>query len=163
MNIYDVGQSAAIAAECEALAAIASILGKTADAAMLRARQATLGQLIVDKMWLPRLSVFSNLLANGTAYPRISPTSFYPMLAGVATDAQATAMVGEWLIRKDRFCVPPDPTAWPFSNRSGCYWGVPSISADDPAYLIPGGTSGIYWRGETWSPQVYLVYLALQR
>jgi len=26
-----------------------------------------------------------------------------------------------------------------------------------------GGTSGIYWRGETWSPQVFLVYAGLQR
>ena len=50
-----------------------------------------------------------------------------------------------------------------FANTSGCYWGVPSISADDPKFLVPGGTSGIYWRGETWAPQAFLVYLGLQR
>lgn len=41
--------------------------------------------------------------------------------------------------------------------------GVPSISADDPMFLVAGGTSGIYWRGQTWAPQAYLVYKALER
>ena len=41
--------------------------------------------------------------------------------------------------------------------------GVPSISADDPMFLVAGGTSGIYWRGQTWAPQAYLVYQALGR
>ena len=72
--------------------------------------------------------------------------------------------------------------------NSTCYYGMPSISADDPAFLVAGGTSGelpdsfigssehnlivlsammchqragIYWRGETWAPQAYLTYLAL--
>ena len=67
------------------------------------------------------------------------------------------------LVNKDRFCVPPAASSWPFANTSGCYWGVPSISADDPKFLVPGGTSGIYWRGETWAPQAFLVYLGLQR
>jgi hypothetical protein len=40
---------------------------------------------------------------------------------------------------------------------------VPSISADDADYLVAGGTSGVYWRGETWAPQAYLVFLGLQR
>jgi hypothetical protein len=30
-------------------------------------------------------------------------------------------------------------------------------------FLVAGGTSGIYWRGETWAPQAYLVYQALTR
>ena len=85
------------------------------------------------------------------------------MLAGIATDAQATAMVTGWLTNKTRFCVPPTASAWPFANTSGCYWGVPSIAADDPAYMVASGTSGIYWRGFTWAPQVFLVYAALKR
>lgn len=85
------------------------------------------------------------------------------MLTGIATDDQATRMVTSWLTNKSRFCVPGSPTQWPAANTSGCYWGVPSISADDPDYLVPGGTSGIYWRGETWQPQVYLVYQSLLR
>jgi len=167
MRLYDVGQSAAIVAECESLAAIADILGQTADAALLRQRQTNLGDLIRNQMWEPNLSVFTNLLDNGTHYPRISPTSFYPMISGIATDEQATSMVTAWLTNVSRFCVPTSPSAWPPvsvpKDPKGCYWGVPSISADDPQFLVPGGTSGIYWRGETWAPQVYLVYVALSR
>jgi hypothetical protein len=87
------------------------------------------------------------------------------MLAGIASDAHATAMITQWLTNRSRFCVPPTPDLWPppATAVGDCYWGVPSISADDPQYLVPGGSSGIYWRGENWSPPAYLVYLALRR
>lgn len=164
MRLYDVGQSSSIAAEAEALARIADLLNRSADAAMLRGRHQAMASLISKHMWDDELGVFSNLLANGTKYPRISPTSFYPMLAGIASDEQATKMVTRWLTNRTRFCVPASPSVWPFAKaHPGCYWGVPSIAADDPMFLVPGGTSGIYWRGETWSPQVYLVFLGLQR
>ena len=114
------------------------------------------------------------MLLNGSTYPRISPTSFYPLLAGAATDAQAKAMIGGWLTNASRFCVPPNASAWPpppplslppppTPSPPRCYWGVPSIAADDPSYMVAGGTSGIYWRGENWSPQAFLVALALRR
>ena len=74
MRLYDVGQSAAFVAESEALAAIATQLGRTADATMLTARQDKLSALIQKHMWIPELSVFSNVLLNGSAYPRIAPT-----------------------------------------------------------------------------------------
>ena len=154
MRLYDVGQSSALVAECEALAEIATMLGQSADAARLKQRASELGALINRHMWLPELSVYSNVLLNGSAYPRISPTSFYPMLAGIASDEQAERMVATWLTNASRFCVPKDAAAWPPpsgppSERVNvtCYWGVPSISADDPQFMVAGGTSGIYWRG----------------
>ena len=100
-------------AESEALATIAMFLGRTADAAVLRARQADLGKLLAEHLWSESNGVFSNVLANGSAYIRIAPTSFYPMLAGVASDAQATRMIYEWLSNQTRFCVPASPAAWP--------------------------------------------------
>lgn len=164
MQLYDVGQSSAVVWECEALAAIADLLGKRADATKLRAREKQLGAAIAKHMWVPApLSVFSNVMLNGTAYARISPTSFYPMLAGVATDAQASALVTEWLTNPTRFCVPRSngSDAWPPKDAAvnGCYWGVPSISADDEDY---SGTTG-YWRGPAWMPQSFLVFLGLKR
>ena len=169
MNIYDVGQSAATAAEAEALGAIAAELNRPADAAMLAGRYKQLGELINTHMWQPELGVYSNLLLNGTAYPRIAPTSFYPLLAGLASDEQATATITSWLTNSTRFCVPASAADWPPAappnpnGNTSCYWGMPSIAADDPAYMVAGGTSGIYWRGATWPPQAYLVFLALQR
>jgi hypothetical protein len=38
-----------------------------------------------------------------------------------------------------------------------CYWGLPSISADDPAFPKLG-----YWRGYVWGPMVQLTYWGLQ-
>ena len=40
-----------------------------------------------------------------TLYPRISPTSFYPLMAGAATDEQAGRMVREWLLSPRHFCI----------------------------------------------------------
>lgn len=171
MELYDVGQSAAIVSECNALAELAELLNHDDDAAVLRQRAKTLGSLINKHMWAPELSVYSNVLTTGKLYPRISPTSFLPLLAGLATDTQAVSTTTRWLTNRSRFCVPVDAEAWPpaggppssaIANHS-CYWGLPSISADDDAFMVAGGTSGIYWRGQTWAPQAFLTYLALKK
>ena len=41
-------------------------------------------------------------------------------------------------------------------NSDTCYWGLPSISADDPAYPPLG-----YWRGFVWGPMALLTYWGL--
>ena len=38
-------------------------------------------------------------------------------------------------------------------------WGLPSISADDPAFRAHRGA---YWRGLVWGPQVLLTYWGLR-
>ena len=38
---------------------------------------------------------------------RVSPTSFYPMMSGVATEARAASMMSGWLLNSSRFCVAP--------------------------------------------------------
>ena len=68
MRLYDVGQSAAVVAECEALASIATILNQTADVQLLKSRQATMSAKIIELMWDPELEIFTNLLDNGTRY-----------------------------------------------------------------------------------------------
>ena len=93
---------------------------------------------------------------NGSFYPRISPTSFYPMQARIATDAQATTMVEKWLTPKDKFCIAEDGDM--AGNNRNCWWGLPSIQASDSAFPPLG-----YWRGFTWGPMVQLTYWALQQ
>jgi hypothetical protein len=171
MQLYDVGQSAAIVAESTALADIAELLDQREDASMLRQRAASLGALINRHQWLPSKSVYANLLINGTSYPRISPTSFLPLLAHVASNSQAEATISLWLTNRSRFCVPASAELWPPPGgvpsaavaNTTCYYGMPSISADDSQFLVAGGTSGIYWRGETWAPQAFLTYLGLDQ
>ena len=113
MQLYDVGQTAAMVGEAKALATLATLLGHDDDAAMLRSRAANLSALVQEHMWLPSASVYSNVLANGTVYKRISPTSFIPLLAGIASHEQAQATTAAWLTNGSRFCVPADAAHWP--------------------------------------------------
>ena len=53
-------------------------------------------------------------------------------------------MVAEWLTNSTRFCINEN---FPTGSPSHCYWGLPSISADDSAYDAQG-----YWRGYVWGP-----------
>ena len=85
---------------------------------------------------------------------RISPTSFYSMLAGAATDDQATQMVNNWLHSPEHFCIAKDGDFK--GNKDTCYWGLPSIEASDPAFPPLG-----YWRGYVWGPMAQLTYWSL--
>ena len=56
--------------------------------------------------------------------------------------ARAEAMMARWLTNKTRFCV---SDTFDTTNDPSCYWGLPSIAADDPAFPPLG-----YWRGFVW-------------
>jgi hypothetical protein len=49
---------------------------------------------------------------------------------------------------------------WTLPLRDACYWGLPSVSFDDPAFGSPG--SFVYWRGNAWAPLAMLVYWGLE-
>ena len=101
---------------------------------------------------------FANRFANGTLHRRRSPTCVYPLLAGAAGAPQAEALAQRWLLNASRFCLNPQ---WPRGNTDVCYWGLPSISADDAAYLVHDHNRRVYWRGNVWGAQVMLTYWAL--
>lgn len=110
------------------------------------------------QLWDEQISMYVNKFANGTFYRRISPTSFYAMMAHAPSDSQAANMVNDWLFNSSRFCVAAGGDFR--NNRDDCYWGLPSISYDDPAYLKPGVWN--YWRGFVWGPMAMLTYWSLQ-
>ena len=58
-------------------------------AAELSARAERQRNLIASHLWDEENRIFTNAFWNGTFYERISPTSFYALMAGAATDAQA--------------------------------------------------------------------------
>lgn len=157
MELYDVGFSSMFVQEAEALATLAPIAKRPPSvAARLRARAEGQRTLIQQHLWHEGLGTFVNRFWNGTFYPRVSPTSFYALLAGAATDAQAARIVQTWLLSKERFCISP---AGDFEGlHDDCYWGLPSIQRGDPAYPPLG-----YWRGYTWGPMAMLTYWSLQR
>jgi hypothetical protein len=75
------------------------------------------------------------------------------MMANASTDKQAEAMTVHWLTNKTRFCINEN---YETENEGRCYWGLPSISADDPTFPPLG-----YWRGYVWGPMAQLTYWSL--
>jgi hypothetical protein len=142
LHYADVGLMGLYAADCGALAEIASRLGRNSEEAELRARAARIrGRL--QTLWSDKAGIFLNRdLDTGAPSLRLSPANFYPLLARAATPAQARRMVREHLMNPAEF--------WG-------EWVVPSIERSDPAFRDQN-----YWRGRIWGPINYLVYLGLR-
>ena len=141
LEYADVGLMSLYISDCDALAEIAEVLGRTEPekelkdrAARYRARLATL--------WSDQDGIFLNKdLHSGQFSRRLSPTNFYPMLARAATPEQAHTMIEKHLTNPKEF--------WG-------QWVIPSIERGDPAFHDQN-----YWRGRIWGPMNYLVYLGL--
>jgi len=98
MELYDVGMASMFVAEAEALATLArDVLHREEEATMLSQRAEAQRKLISEHLWDKAGGIYTNKFWNGSFYPRISPTSFYSMLAGAASDEQAETMMKEWL------------------------------------------------------------------
>lgn len=54
-----------------------------------------------------------------------------------------------------RFCISPNGDM-AGNNPNTCYWGLPSIAADDPAFPPLG-----YWRGFVWAPWAQLTWVRI--
>jgi putative isomerase len=157
MELYDVGMASMFVAEAEALATLArDVLHREEEATMLSQRAEAQRKLISEHLWDKAGGIYTNKFWNGSFYPRISPTSFYSMLAGAASDEQAETMMKEWLTSPEHFCISPNGDF--AGNKETCYWGLPSIQASDPAYPPLG-----YWRGYVWGPMAQLTYWSLKR
>ena len=109
----------------------------------LAGRAADLAEAVRTRLWDPEREVFAGRLWSGEFTRSLSPTSFYPLLAGIATPDQAEAMTARWLADPRRFGGP---------------YPVAGTPHDDPAAL-----DNVYWRGRVWPCFNYLVYLGLRR
>ena len=142
LEFADVGLMSMYIVDCDALAKMADVLGKADDASELRAHSARY-KAKLETMWNPSTGMFLNLdLKTHQPGMRLSPTNFYPLLAGVATPQEAQTMIEKHLRNPEEF--------WG-------QWVIPSIARNDPAY-----SDQDYWRGRIWGPMNYLVYLGLR-
>jgi len=142
MELDDVGLNALYALDSESLSKIAQILGHDEDGQIFAADYQRMKSAI-QRLWNDEDGIFENRHWNGQFSKRLSPTNFYPMLAGVATAAQAERMVKEHLLNPKEF------------------WGeyvIPTISRSDSTFQ-----DQYYWRGDIWGPTNYLVYEGLNR
>ena len=180
--MYDVGMSSLVAHEAYCLAELADAIGMDPDKArLLRSRASHLRDNIWKHLWDPTRKVFANryrefLPGTNSSFVRsITPTSFYPLLLpfpegnisllGDASlspeelDATIESMVGSWLLNATRFCLSQNRDLEGNDPSDACYWGLPSVSADDPAYMATGQWN--YWRGRVWGPMAQIVYWSL--
>jgi putative isomerase len=139
----DVGLNSLYALDAWALAEIAHVLGHDADEQKLRHDFMEMGTRVNKLMWSEEDGMYLNKQWDGTFNRRVSPTNFYPMLAGITTPERAHRMVQQYLLNPQKF------------------WGeyvVPVTPRDDPAFR-----DNSYWRGRIWAPTNYLVYEGLRR
>jgi neutral trehalase len=142
LRMADVGLTGLYVADCRALAEIATLVGRAADADELRSRGERYASALRG-LWDEKAGIYRNRRTDtGEASPKVSPTSFYPLLARVPTPAQAERMVREH-----------------YFNPAELYgeWVLPSIARN-----VPGFADQDYWRGRIWGPMNFLVYLGLR-
>lgn len=95
-------------------------------------------------LWDEKTGTFLNKrLDINTNSSRLSPTSFYPLLAEACTQQQAERMIKEHYYNPNEFY--------------GDYV-LPSIARNDSAFK-----DNDYWRGRIWAPMNFLVYLGMQK
>jgi hypothetical protein len=143
MNLDDVGLNSFYTEDAECLSKIAGILGREEDAKRFEAEYEHMKQIIREKLWNEQDGIYENRFWGGEFSKHLSPTSFYPMFAGIATPEQAKRMVEEHLLNPKEF------------------WGtyvVPSIARNDPAF-----PDQYYWRGSIWGPTNYVLYEGITR
>ena len=142
MELADVGLMSLYIADCNALAQIASELGRTAEEKELKDRAEKYTRSL-NRLWDESTGIYRNRnLRNGELDKRLSPTNFYPLLAKAASPQQADRMVREHLMNPDEF------------------WGefvIPATPRTEKAF-----EDQEYWRGRIWGPMNFLVYLGLR-
>ena len=143
LELQDVGLTSLYIADCRALAEMARLLGRAADADELEARAAAFGAAL-DTLWVEERGYYLNYRTDlGRPSERRSPTLFYPLLAGVASESRAGRLIREHLL------------------NPGEFWGefvLPSTTRDDPSFPRQR-----YWKGAIWPPLNFLTYLGLRR
>jgi putative isomerase len=141
MQLADVGLMSFYITDCRELAELARRIGRDEVVGELEARAEKYAASL-KTLWCEETGLFLNKrLDNGAFEHRLSPTHFFPLLAGVPTQAQAERMINEHFFNEQEF--------WG-------EWILPSIARNDPMYPEQD-----YWRGRIWAPMNFLVYLGL--
>ncbi len=142
MMLADVGLMSMFIADSDALAQIADVLGKPAEAQRLHTHAAGF-RAKLETLWDAKTGMYLNKdLRTGELSARISPTNFYPLLAKAPDAGRADEMITAHLLNPEEF---------------GGARIIPSIARNDLAFKDQD-----YWRGRIWGPMNYLVYLGLR-
>jgi len=142
LMLADVGLMSLYISDCQCLAEIAAVLGKT-EAEKELIRRGDKYKMKLETLWNDKLGLYLNKdLVSVEFSCRLSPTLFYPLIAKVRDERQARRMIDEHFFNPKEF--------WG-------EWIMPSISRNDEYF----GRQD-YWRGRIWAPMNFLVYLGLR-
>jgi len=138
----DVGLMSLYILDCQSLSELAGVLGRNEVQAELVERARTYSEKL-ETLWNEEFGLYLNKdLVTGEFSYRLSPTLFYPLLAKVPDQHEATRMMKEHFYNSEEF------------------WGeymIPSIARNDEAFA-----DNTYWRGRIWAPMNFLVYLGIR-
>ena len=142
LSTIDLGLNCVLCLDSEMLAAMAARLGRHEEAESFAEAAARSRDLIATILWDEARGLFANRQRQGGFVRSVSPTSFYPLLCGAASPAQARRLL-EHLA---------DPATF------GGTFMLPNATRDDPAFA-----DNVYWRGRIWPNVNYLVWHGLRR
>lgn len=142
LDCEDVGVNCLVCIDAEMLALMATELGDVGAAAHYGAIAARMRTSIGTHFWDEQRQIFASRLWSGKFIDALAPTSFYPLLAGAANDAQTAALLKHL----------DDPQSF------GGAFGLPSVARSHPAY-----GDNVYWRGRIWPILNWLVWQGLRR
>jgi hypothetical protein len=137
----DLSSQQALAAAC--LVRLARRAGRDALVRKYEEEHAELSARINAYLWNEERGHYFDRTESGAWHLRNTIASFWPMLAGVASDRQAAAMIERHLKNPDRF------------YRRHLF---PTLAADDPVY----DGRGHYWRGGVWAPTNFAVIKGIE-
>ncbi len=143
LELADVGLMSMYVADCKALAEVAILLGKKAEAQELTDRAAQFSKS-VQTLWDEKDGVFYNLRTDTKQVSKkLSPFHFFPLLAELATPKQAERIVNEHYFNEKEFYGE---------------WMIPTIARNDSLFKTQS-----YWQGRIWPSTNFLVYLSLAK
>lgn len=143
LKLATVDLNAMFCADSESLARIARECGDEKTARALEREHAAHAARINELLWSEQHGAYLNRTWDGRFSDVLTPMIFYPLMAGIPSEAQAERLVNEHLLSPDEF------------------WGdcvIPSVARNHPAF-----PDNDYWRGRIWGAMNYLVAEGLAR
>lgn len=139
LDMNDIALNCLLVMEAENTAQICRALGQ--DGAEYDAFARELGEAVNAQLYDEEREIYANRKLDGS-FASVSPTSFYPMTAGIAPENRQNKLLAHMFDEKEFFTFAP----------------FPAISADDPA-----AGDDIYWRGRMWPPLNFMTHAGLRR
>ena len=141
MELADAGLTGLYIMDCEALADLAELIGRS-EARELRER-AEVSKQGLEEMWDEDFGLYCNKRTDtGEFSHRISATNFYALFSDKVSGKRAQRMMKEHFFNPEEFY--------------GEYI-IPMCARNDPAYKDQE-----YWRGRIWAPTNFLAYIAMR-